>query len=332
MFTASLINDCFEDPGVYVEFRYRREALLFDLGDLHNLTPRKILKISHIFVSHTHMDHFIGFDRLLRICLGRDQHISLFGPPGFISNIESKIGAYTWNLVENYTNDFILLATEIHEHHLITNRYHCQTGFKPEVVSKTDRYVGNVIIRNDFTVRGVFLDHRIPSMAYALEEKHHINVKKNALEDMNLPVGPWLGELKESILREDPDDQPIEVWRRENNEKVIEAVLPLGELREEIIIITPGIKISYVADAIYSEENARKIIELAEESDILFIEAPFLEKDADVAYRKYHLTAKQAGDLARKAGAKNFSIFHFSPKYKGSEDLLFHEAMTAFRG
>ena len=92
MFSASLINDPFGDPGVYIEFKYRNDALLFDLGDLHLLPPRKLLKISHIFVSHTHMDHFIGFDHLLRICLGRDRHISLFGPPGFHKHVENKIG------------------------------------------------------------------------------------------------------------------------------------------------------------------------------------------------------------------------------------------------
>lgn len=81
MYSAFLINDPFGDPAVLIKSKYRHESVLFDLGDLHFLAPREILKIGHVFVSHTHMDHFIGFDTMLRICLGRNQRIRLFGPP-----------------------------------------------------------------------------------------------------------------------------------------------------------------------------------------------------------------------------------------------------------
>jgi ribonuclease Z len=332
MFTSYLINDPFDDPGVYVELRYKKEALLFDLGDLRSLMPRKILKISHIFVSHTHMDHFIGFDHLLRICLGRDVHISLFGPPGFIKNVESKIGAYTWNLVENYTNDFVLLVTEVHEHGKTTKRYHCQNTFQPDAVMGADNVDGTLVNRKDFTVKGTFLDHKIPSLAYSLEETKHLNIKKNALEELGLPVGPWLTELKNSILHGKPDETPVMIRWKEKNGDSFEKNYTLGALKDAIVKVTPGKKMTYIADAVYSAENVRKILELAHGSDILFIEAPFLEKDAETALRKYHLTAHQAGDLARKAGVKNVSLFHFSPKYKGSGHLLIEEAMGAFAG
>jgi len=87
-----------------------------------------------------------------------------------------------------------------------------------------------------------------------------------------------------------------------------------------------------VTDALYSEENVRRIIELSAGSEVMFIEAPFLHEDADAAARKYHLTARQAGMLARQAGAKRMVLFHFSPKYKTDRDLLRREAMSAFQG
>ncbi|MEI8173987.1 MAG: MBL fold metallo-hydrolase [Deltaproteobacteria bacterium] len=332
MFSAHLINDPFGDPGVYVEFKYRRSALLFDLGDIHRLNPRELLKINHIFISHTHMDHFIGFDHLLRVCLGRDLHISLFGPPGFHQQLESKISAYTWNLVENYTNDFALHVTELHPDRKLVRHYHCRTAFRPEIEDETEGFNGTLVEGNFFSVKGTFLDHKIPCLAYRFEEKSRVNIKKNALEEMGLPVGAWLVELKDRILNGDPDDTPIRVWCKKQAPGAGERIIPLGELKETVVKITPGQIITYVTDVIYNEENAGKIIELADASDLLFIEATFLHEDAEKAAHKYHLTAYQAGDLARRAGAKRMVLFHFSPKYKGRGDLLVDEATRVFNG
>ncbi|MFB3925258.1 MAG: MBL fold metallo-hydrolase [Syntrophales bacterium] len=330
MFNARLVNDPFGDPGVYIEILFRKEALLFDLGDVRPLAPRKLLKVDHVFVSHTHMDHFIGFDHLLRVCLGRDKELALYGPPGFIKNVESKIGAYTWNLVENYTNDFVIRATEIDGTHRVTRVYRCQRAFRPEIAEGTEAFDGVLVDHDLFTVRGVFLDHRIPCLAYCLEEKKRINIKKNGLEEMGLPIGPWLMELKDKVLRDEPDSTPVEVWRREKGKRVADETYPLGILKEKLVKVTPGHRISYIADAQYNPVNISRILEIAGNSDHMFIEACFLDADAERAREKYHLTARQAGELAGMAGAKRITLFHFSPKYQGKGELLVQEAMGAF--
>jgi len=325
MFNAWLINDPSSDPGVYVKFKYRSEAALFDLGDIYRLQPRQILRVKYIFISHTHMDHFIGFDHLLRICLGRNMHISLFGPPGFRKNVEGKLAAYTWNLVRSYTNDFSLRVMEISETQMTTTDYSCRSGFRPEP-GITSRFDGILIDNNNFMVNAVFLDHKIPVLAFALKEQKHVNIMKNVLEEMELLRGNWLVELKDAVHRDDPDNVPVRVQCKGGKEKTA----PLGELKK-IIRITEGQKISYIADTVYNSDTARKIVTLAKDSDTIFIEAPFLEADLKTAAEKYHLTARQAGYLAGMAGAKHIRIFHLSPKYKGSEYLLENEALEAFR-
>jgi len=331
MFSAALINDPTGDPGVYVEFKYRREAFLFDLGEISLLTPRKILKIRYIFVSHTHMDHFIGFDHLLRICLGRNQHISLFGPPGFLEKVESKLGAYTWNLVENYTNDFELAVTEIHQTHRVTRHYRCRNAFRPEG-EETCAISDSVLVEGDFfIVKAVLLDHSIPCLAFRFEEKTRLNIKKNVLREMGLSTGAWLSGLKEQIVNKDPEETPVRIWWKNEGGAMEEKFLPLGMLQEKAVKITAGQKVCYITDCLWSDENVGKIIELAKGAELLFIEAPFLHEDVETAARKYHLTARQAGALAAMAGVKRLSLFHFSPKYKGMEEALQKEAMNSFR-
>src|SRR5450759_1947688 len=95
--TPELVNGPFGDPALYLDFRFERRAMLFDMGDLAALPPKKILRLSDVFVSQTHMDQFAGFDRVLRICLGRDTALRLYGPPGFLDHVGHKLAAYTWN-------------------------------------------------------------------------------------------------------------------------------------------------------------------------------------------------------------------------------------------
>lgn len=70
----------------------------------------------------------------------------------------------------------------------------------------------------------------------------------------------------------------------------------------------------YSGDAAPSEELAL----LAEKADIFLCEASGLDKDGDYL-RGVHMTARQAGALARKAGVKELIITHFWPEYNLEE-------------
>lgn len=331
LFHPRLIHDPFGDPGLYVSLLFERRGLLFDMGDLQPLSARKLLKTSHAFVTHAHMDHFIGFDQMLRVCLGREKALHLFGPPWITDQVAHKLSAYSWNLVENYPADFHVVVTEVDERELKTTRFRTRAGFRREETTVASLSEGLLLDEPGFRIRCVRLDHKIPSLGYTLEEKAHINILKNRLEERGLPIGPWLKELKEAILRNTPEESDFRIWWKAEG-RIEERRRPLGDLKREILRIVPGQKITYVTDVAYHPENARKIIDLARGSDVLFIESSFLQEDADRAAEKYHLTAVQAGSLAREAGVKEVIPFHFSAKYNREEARLFQEVQAAFRG
>jgi ribonuclease Z len=332
IFRPALVNDPFGDPGLYVDFKFEKRALLFDLGDLTALPPKKILRISDVFVSHTHMDHFFGFDRLLRVCLGRHMSLRLYGPPGFAAQVAHKLAAYTWNLVEHYPGDFMVDVWEVDSGwQACGTRLRCRNRFRSEPLEARHVHDGVLLDEPAFRVRAAFLDHGTPCLGFALEEKTHINVWKNRLAELGLGVGPWLKELKAAVMQGAPDTTPVRAWWGDGNGEY-ERVLPLGVLTAAVLQQVPGEKICYVTDVAYHPDNVQRITALAADAAQLFIECVFLDQDADHAARKHHLTARQAGRIAREAGARHVIPFHFSPRYAGREAELRREIEAARAG
>ncbi|MGA1875547.1 MAG: ribonuclease Z [bacterium] len=330
IFHPHLVNKASGDPALYIDFLFERRAILFDLGDITNLPPRKLLRITDVFISHTHMDHFYGFDYLLRLLLGRERHIRLYGPPGIIENVSGKLRGYTWNLVVNYENNLTFEVMEVHDDQLYRYIFSCREGFQPSQVLQYSLKEEFLLDTLDFQISFVCLDHSTPCLAYSLREKKHLNVNKVKLAEMGLPVGPWLKELKEAVRAGKPEDTTIGIPAGHTG-MGMERQEPLSRLKT-ILEISKGQKIAYVVDCLYSSANRDKILSLAEEADYFFCEAAFLEKDRDRAAQRHHLTAYQAGTLARQARVKRLIPFHFSPRYHGFYHVLTEEALKSFTG
>jgi len=326
LFHPQLVNGPFGDPALYVECLHQRRALLFDAGELQGFPPGKLLKVTHVFVSHTHMDHFIGFDHLVRLMLGRPKTLRVFGPAPILDQVIAKLSSYSWNLVEGYGERLVLEVTQVREGSLERVFLDCAERFRDPGVREVRPFDGCLCRDPFFVVRAVLLDHKLPCMGFCLEETRHIQILKTKLQDLGLRPGPWLRGLREAILRGEGEDLPIEVEPRHK------GPVPLGQLREHAVRISPGQRIAYVVDAGYCEANRQRVLSLARGADILFIEAAFLRADRDRAEATSHLTAFQAGRLAWEAAVRRAVPFHFSPKYSPDPRRLLEEMNEGLRG
>ena len=332
LFHPSLVNDVFGDPLLYVDFEDERRALLFDLGDISALPPRKLLRVSHVFVSHAHMDHFAGFDHLLRVILGRKDRIVLFGGPDFIAQVEHKLCAYTWNVVHRYEVELVIEVHEVGGDGLAQRAcFSSRTGFARQPCAAVG-LAGDVLHDEMMLrVRGRFVDHGTPCLAYALEEKARVKVAKDRLAALGVSTGAWLRELKLAVFAGVPAATPIDVrWRDRLGEHAMTR--SVGELRDVILDVVPGQRIGYATDLCFTETNIRTLEAIMAGVDRLFIESVFLDADRDHALRKNHLTARQAGEIARRIGARAVAPFHFSPRYEGRAQVVIDEVNAAWLG
>ena len=322
---AKLVNDIFGDPVLFLDFRFEKRALLFDLGDITTLSARALHRVTHVFVSHTHMDHFGGFDRLLRLCLHRTAPLHFVGPAGFIDRVESKIRAYTWNLLDEGSVDFALSAAEFINGTIARRSlFQARQAFeRQDYPDSTQQRPDLVLDEDDFAVRAAILDHGTDCLAFAFEEKLRVNVVREGLTALGLRPGPWLNGAKHAVRLGLDDATPIPTDG--------EGAIALGLLRERSLVSAPGQKVAYIVDAADHEANRMRMVALAARADQLFIETAFADEDAALACSRRHLTAGAAGRIAREAGVQALIPLHVSARYEDRPQHVPLQAEAAFR-
>lgn len=327
-FTSRLINGSFGDAALLLESARSGTSILFDLGDLHTLSTKELLKISHVFVSHTHLDHFAGFEQLLRQNLSRPAPLHLYGPRDFIKQVQAKLQGFTWNLIDDPCYTLEIIVTEVRPRQLLRQRFLSRTAFKPATPPEKLPFIRGLLMdTDDYSLHCAILDHGTPCLAFCLTEKERRNIETRALEVLSLKEGPWLKEFT-AALQEGSDDS-LQITAPDLTG--LENTYDLGYLRRNIVKVTPSRKLAYVTDLDFSPANIRKVRRLARKADTLYIEAAFMEADAAHAPLKNHLTTAQCAYLIKICRPKQWTIFHFSHKYQKREDLVWTEVREALK-
>ena len=303
LFHPSFLHPPTGDPGVWIDLPDEGRAVLLDVPAIAHLSPRKLLRLSHAVVTHTHMDHFVGFDQLLRVALRREALLSITGPAGFLTSVRGRIGAYSWNLIEGYP--IHLRVQEVDGDTLRAEEYTGASRMRPVPLPDAP-FTATVHAERAFRIEVATFDHGIPVLGVAVRETRHLAVNKDVLVRRGLVPGAWIKGLKDAIRSGAVDNT------------------------DGLILEGPGQVVAYLTDLAGTDENLRRAAEFVLGADLLFCEAAFLDADRDRAGERNHLTARQAGELARRAGAKRLAVFHLSPRYEGREAELLREAGEAF--
>lgn len=171
----------------------------------------------------------------------------------------------------------------------------------------------------------------MPVLAFAIEERTLVRVAADRIAAMGYTTGAWLRELKRAVLDGAPDATPIDVeWVDRAGAHAERRTV--AELRPLVLDNIPGRCIGYVTDLRFTEGNIAQLSALLTDADVLHIESVFSDADHAQALRRNHLTSTQAGEIAQRLGAKKVVPFHFSPRYRGQEEMLRGEVMAAWRG
>ena len=309
-----LTNDKFEDPGMVIEVENLGDYILFDIGNIYNLDRHLIKKTNKIFISHTHMDHFVGFDYLLRNKLGKAQTVEIFGITPLADNVYCKLQGYTWNLVE-FEPQLIFNITQVNENLFEKYSLDIKKKFSKDFV-KEWKIDSDVIYENEYyRIRYAILDHKIWVMGYTFEYKDRLFLKKEKIKELPLK-GKEIGDFKRFLEDENNKGKSFKIGDKEYGYEF---------LKEEYSYIQKGVKISYITDVVYSEENKRKIIELVKNSDYLYCESVFLERDEEQAKKVCHLTTKQTAEIAKESNIKNLVVCHFSRRYGKNKEIILNK-------
>lgn len=330
MLSTELVNGLSGDPAVFAYLPQGGEAVLFDTGELDKLSNRELLKVRTICISHTHVDHFIGFDRLLRVNVPHFRTLELIGPAGITKNLQGKLAAYSWNLLEPDQITFIVHEVE-RSGSVNSTRVTNTNDFIPQPLklakpSTKNREIGPPaaqipLSHERYYIDAVVLDHGMDVCAYILRMPDTTAVSKSALESLNLEPGPWIGNLQRMASSQTLAGE-IEIGAGSTHDAVA--------LAEQILTAKAGESVAYVTDIVFSEANLDRMVHALSKVDTLVCETNYRHEHQDRAFAKKHLTTKQAALIASAILAKNLKIFHVSNIYGDECEASETEALGFF--
>ncbi len=179
-------------------------------------------------------------------------------------------------------------------------------GFKREYKIEVKEVSGKFFETKDFYLEAEKMQHGIPTNAYCFVKKGLVRIDKKKLKKSKLPHGPLLQKLKQG--------KNISYKGKKH-------------LAKNLIFSEGDKKISVVLDTL----DNKKIIPFVKNSDVLICESSFSDEIKAQAKKHLHMTAKQAGEIAKKSKSKKLVLTHISQRYGKNPKKILNEAKKIFK-
>lgn len=313
----------FDDPLLLVRQRPLGSNLLFDCGQLHHLAKRSIAAIEAVFVSHLHMDHWMGIDTLTRHVYVAPKQVQLFGPPGIAARLEAKLAGYEWNLCEPDWGSY--LVHEIHQQRIVSHLLSGPDGYRRSELGVERRHDQTIFENHLAKVQAQSCDHLIPSLIYRIDEQPAFLLQEGFLERHGLLKGHWLKQLKKRFYRREELDAPLAALRQGANGAEEVTLTNVRQLCDEIGAGQQPAAIGYVSDVGFTPENRAKIVELLQGVTLLLCETTFLRDGLEKARASRHLCSADVNLLLDQLRPQYFLPMHLSKSYSRCSAGLYRE-------
>lgn len=301
-----------DDPLLFLRIRPLRRALLFDCGQIAHLAKRVVKAIDTVFITHAHMDHIMGIPTLVRHHHASPRPLDIFGPPGIAERVYHLLMGYEWNLSE--PNWFTLRVHEIRQERVHHYSFVGPEGFASHFDGEELRSGQEIWSCRYVAVAAELLDHKLPVLAFRIQEKPHFAIDPVLMEQQGIMPGDWIRDLKSRS------------WKGRTEAKVVVTRRYGGIVRQEKVddpdsfysSIQAGqscASIGYLCDVGWTRENIEKIESFLSGTTLLCADCTFLAADVQKARASYHFCTEDLNELAIRLAPRFLMPIHLSKSY-----------------
>ena len=301
MFISEVKSSYKEDISILIKPDNHPWNYLCECGDAKALSVKEIQNCNAIFISHTHIDHFVNFDAIIRHQIGIQRRIIICGPKGIAEQVQFRIKSYTWNLIDE--NAIVYEIREI----ISENKFIVYEVIPPLWKLKHLKEVNTNLIFEEkyFTVSATLLNHKTPTLAYLFKEKDTLKID---LTSTNFKGGKWVKKLKDAYTLK--QNNAVITIHQENY---------IAQDLFYLLHIQQGDSVGIIMDHTANEENHLKIKKHFFECKKVFIESFYKNEDKELALLNYHSYASMSGKIMKECNVEKPIPVHFSRKYNEHE-------------